>query len=507
MTTQAVAYIRVSSEGQMNSGYSMPQQENRIRDFAASNGLDVVAWFSEARSAKPNAKRPEWNKMMALCRERPDIKVALVYKDNRATRNLTDFAALDEGLGVRLIAVDDPLPNTPRGRFNQVVGIAGGRQFLEDLSEWVTLGMRGKFEAGGIVTKAPIGYRNVARGAAATGSARRSTVIVDEAKALIVQRAFERYATGDFSLFDISLLMAEEGHLNRKGKYVLPDNVRDMFQNPTYIGMTRWHGEVRPGLHPPLVSAELFDRVNKTLVERRREPGEKGSKTYLLRGLLRCDACGGSMTAETKTRGSYYHCFQTPGAPKCTVPWSRVDDLDRQMALLVEDIRLPPERAVKILGTLRARSADVERERQTRLSMIAKRLPDVADELDRLVTAYAAGKIPDRPYLAVKDELVLETARLTEERNRLNAGGEDRPAEAERAVRKATDLATRFAEAHSVADKKAVLTTFIRRIHVQGKVLVRIEYHEPYQLLLGSAAHAALGDDTVRALLGLTNAT
>jgi len=504
MTTKAVAYIRVSSEDQMKSGYSMQQQEKRIREFAAQNALDIVAWFHEARSAKPNAKRPEWDKVMALCREQRDIKVALVYKDNRAMRNMTDFAALDEGLGVRLIAVDDPLPDTPRGRFNQVVGIAGGRQFVEDLAEWVTLGMRGKFEAGGIVTKAPVGYRNVARGAAATGAARRSTVVVDEKKAPIVARAFERYATGDASLFDISLLMAEEGHMSRKGRIVSTDVVRNIFRNPTYIGMTRWHGEVRPGLHPPLVSVELFDRVNRVLVERSREPGEKGNKIYLLRGLLRCDACGRPMTAETKARGSYYHCFQAPDTVKCAVPWSRVDDLDRQMAVLVEDIRLPPERAVQIVGALHALSAEAEHERETRLSAIAKRLPDVAAELNRLVTAYAAGKVPDSAYLTVKDDLVMETARLTEERDRLTAGGGDRLADAEHHVRKATAMAARFAAERSVADKKAVLVEFIRRIHVKDKTIVRIEYHEPYQLLLGSAAHAATGDDIVRALLGLT---
>jgi len=505
MTTKAVAYIRVSSEDQKKTGYSLPHQDKRIREYAEKANLELVAWFGEARSAKPNAKRPEFNKLVAYLREHREVRVILVNKDDRAMRNASDFGLVTEELGVHIVSVADPLPDTPLGRLTQMFGIGVAKYFVENLSQVVKGGMREKFESGGIVGKAPVGYLNLSRGA--LGGKRRSEVIVDEVKAPIVRSAFERYATGQWSLFDIALLMAQDGHVSAVGKPMTREYIAKMLRNPTYLGMTRCKGEVRPGLHPALISVALFDRVAAELARRQNDHGEKGTKHYLLRGLLRCADCGGSLTAEDKVRGSYYHCFTALRQDKCVAPWSPVATLDRQAGMLVNDLRLPPDKAVELIGLLHRLCGEAAAERTKRLSAITERLPNLEQELDRLVTAFAAGKIPDEAYLTVKDRLVLERARLDEERDRLAGADTDRQVEAERVIRRAASLAARYEAETSLADKKAVLAEVVKHFIVHDKAITDITYHHPYELLLGSAAHAVSGDETVRALLGLSTAT
>lgn len=53
----AVIYARVSSKEQECEGYSIDAQLKLLRDFAASNGLEVVKEYQEAESAKGEGRR------------------------------------------------------------------------------------------------------------------------------------------------------------------------------------------------------------------------------------------------------------------------------------------------------------------------------------------------------------------------------------------------------------------------------------------------------------------
>ena len=68
MTIQAISYIRVSTDKQGKSGYGLKDQKNRILEFCASEGIDVVAEFCDVDSGSKD-ERPQLMKAIALAKE------------------------------------------------------------------------------------------------------------------------------------------------------------------------------------------------------------------------------------------------------------------------------------------------------------------------------------------------------------------------------------------------------------------------------------------------------
>ena len=55
--TNAILYVRVSTDEQADRGYSLRDQEERLKAYASIHGIEVKAIFREDHSAK-NFNRP-----------------------------------------------------------------------------------------------------------------------------------------------------------------------------------------------------------------------------------------------------------------------------------------------------------------------------------------------------------------------------------------------------------------------------------------------------------------
>ena len=117
-----------------------------------------------------------------------------------------------------------------------------------------------------------------------------------------------------------------------------------MVRNPLYCGQVRHKGEVYPGEHDGIVTKREFKKVQAQLEKNRRNGGAcaRNRHAFLLRGLLRCSACGASYSPTTTKKGSrvyrYYTCasaqkrgWQT--CPQPSIQAKRIEDL------IVEQVR------------------------------------------------------------------------------------------------------------------------------------------------------------------------
>ncbi len=119
-----------------------------------------------------------------------------------------------------------------------------------------------KAAQGGWPARAPFGYRNVRR----DGPGRRGqSVLEPDEQAPLVAWAFERYAAGSLSVSALTGQLAEKGLRNRLGNPLGISAVHRMLRNPVYVGVVRWRGVEREGIHHPLVSRALFERVQSVL--------------------------------------------------------------------------------------------------------------------------------------------------------------------------------------------------------------------------------------------------
>jgi DNA invertase Pin-like site-specific DNA recombinase len=102
-----VAYRRVSTRGQGQSGLGLEGQELAIAAYAAATACAVIASYTEVESGKKN-DRPELARAMAHARRsRATLAIA---KLDRLSRNVAFLANLMEG-GVDFVACDQPNAN------------------------------------------------------------------------------------------------------------------------------------------------------------------------------------------------------------------------------------------------------------------------------------------------------------------------------------------------------------------------------------------------------------
>lgn len=102
-----VAYERVSTARQGQSGLGLEAQRRQIAEFAATRGAEVLARFTEVESGR-KADRPELAK--ALHHAKVTGATLVIAKLDRLSRNAAFLLALRDS-GVEFVAVDMPEAN------------------------------------------------------------------------------------------------------------------------------------------------------------------------------------------------------------------------------------------------------------------------------------------------------------------------------------------------------------------------------------------------------------
>lgn len=312
------AYIRVSDERQ--DEYSPDSQLKKIREYAAKEGYiipDEYVFYDDGISGKSTKKRDDFNRMIAIAKEKTHpFDVIYVWKFSRFARNQEEsmvYKNLLRKKGVSVVSVSEPIPEGHYGTLIERVIEWMDEFYLVNLGTEVMRGMTEKASRGEPVVAPPYGYK--------MGN---NVYVVDTegGTADIVREIFERYASGEKQRA-IAVAMGEKGVRTRYGNR--PDNrwVEYLLRNPAYIGKIRWStGGIRAvsrkdydnenimvvdAQHEPIISVELFEKVQKLLDEqkkrypkysRREQPIE-----YMLKGLVRCSSCGGTLIMSSATSG------------------------------------------------------------------------------------------------------------------------------------------------------------------------------------------------------------
>jgi site-specific DNA recombinase len=113
-----------------------------------------------------------------------------------------------------------------------------------------------------------------------------------------------------------------------------------VLRNRIYIGEFDYVGETYQGIHEPLVTREIWERVQEILDGRHEKKHRKITHDFAFSGLVNCGHCGCSLVGEgKKARYTYYHCTGYRG--KCAEPYTREEILERQFAEGLREIVTP----------------------------------------------------------------------------------------------------------------------------------------------------------------------
>jgi len=409
---RAGLYARVSTDEQAEEGHSIEAQLRVMRDFARRKGWQVVEEYVDAGYSGKTDRRPAFQRLIADARA-GHVDVIVVHKLDRFSRSLFDilkyFREL-EAQGVLLASATEVWDfTTPHGRAHFHILAVFAQWYSDNLSAETKKGKQQRALEGKYNGRLPFGYRKGPEGLA--------VVVPEEAE--VIRMAFEAYSTGGYSDQKIADLMNEQGLPTRTGRRWSKDSVRDFLQNAFYVGYVKYHGDLLPGLHEPIISQELFDKCQQVRRSRRGAPRSHSPRlrTYMLNKLIRCCECRRKLRAQSSAGHRYYREMSYQRGLECSRSSIGVvaDIPEEQVGEVFMAFRLPEDWQEEIRQQVMA--AD---ERQ----QLLERRKRLEEKLRRIGNLYRDLVISDDQYRRERDAIRAELDALVipDEREVVEAG-------------------------------------------------------------------------------------
>ena len=302
-----ITYRRVSSKEQ-EKGYSLEAQDIFLKEYALKHNIKIIADFCEAESAKRSGRK-QFNEMIKYLKEHPKTAL-LVEKTDRIYRNLKDYVVIDDlmnnGLELHLAkenVVMSEHSNSHEKLFH-ALKVVLAKNYIDNLREESSKGQIQKAKDNIYPTKAPLGYINEP-----DEITKKPIIKIDFERAKYVQKAFELYASGDFSALAINNILYNEGLRTPKGRKYAKSTIERMFKNIFYIGKFEYRGIVcEHAQHPPLIDERLFYKV-QARINNASDKARSHNVDFAYSNIIKCGVCGGVLTGELKKgKYIYYHC-------------------------------------------------------------------------------------------------------------------------------------------------------------------------------------------------------
>ncbi len=416
-TSKAVLYARVSSKEQEKEGFSIPSQLKLLTGYAAEKGFTVLQKYVDVETAK-QAGRPSFTEMVSFLRtetkaQTPEnvCRVLLVEKIDRLYRNLRDWVTLDDlDLEIHLVKENIIISRDSRSseKFIHGIKVLMAKNYVDNLSEETKKGMLEKAAQGLYPSFAPLGYINMECGG-------KRHIQPDPRLAPLIQKTFEWYSTGNYSLQEVIDRAYAEGLVYRKtGAKVYKSAIHKILTNPIYHGGFNWAGKHYRGKHEPIITKELFDSVQIALAHRGRHLTRHQRHNWAFQGLLSCGHCGCTLTAEIKKgRFVYYHCTGHKG--KCPERYAREEEVARQFGNALRAIRMDDEVLKWVVTALKESHGDERRHHDEAIARLQRQCQRLQTRLDAMYVDKLDGKVSQDFFDCKNDEWRTEQADILRE--------------------------------------------------------------------------------------------
>jgi site-specific DNA recombinase len=325
---KAVGYTRVSTENQLDN-FSIPEQEDAIREYCRQNGFHLVNIYNEgAGSGASLEDREVFIEMLQNVLSSNNIDYIIVHKQDRFARNQVEALYLLNLLqehGKNLICIADNI-NTENETAKLFFSI---KAMIAEQERWninfnTKKGMKKRAESGLFNGGRVYGYITTPS----------KTLEIHPEQAKIVRFIFEKYAIENWGYKKIASFLNRQGIKTLNNREWTINGIKTILTNPIYVGFIRWgqyknwnkrrrKGKADPiiskGQHQPIISTELWNKTQEILQVRSHMPQKLHHGSYFLSGLLKCPQCGASMVQHKSGGGKYkyYQCSNNKNGKRC----------------------------------------------------------------------------------------------------------------------------------------------------------------------------------------------
>ncbi|MCD6405219.1 MAG: recombinase family protein [Planctomycetes bacterium] len=430
-----------------------------------------------------NMDRPALKRLLADV-EAGKIECIVVYKVDRLSRSLLDFARIMETLDkqhVSFVSVTQQFNTThSMGRLTLNILLSFAQFEREIIAERTSDKMSAARRKGRWVGGRPVlGYDIAPEG---------GRLVVNEGEAARIRAIFEIY-------IERQSLIATVKELNRRGwttkrwitrkgresggRPFTKDTLFRLLTNPIYLGKVRHKGNLYEGAHDAVVNEVIWLRAGELL----RRNGRTGGKTVrnkygaLLKGILYCEPCGAAMVHAYTSRGTkryrYYVCgrAQKQGWDSCPTKSLPAGEIERFVVDRIRCIGSDPQLAAEAFKQAqeenRRRLAELEREKRG----LEADLKRYATRVRRLIKEIGPGASANSPQTAelasLQERMRLAEQRATEVRNEIIAKGMELVDQRELAA--ALSIFDPVWESLSPREQARVMQLLVERVGYDGR--------------------------------------
>jgi site-specific DNA recombinase len=398
---RCAVYTRKSSEEGLEQEFnSLDAQREACESYITSQKpegwLLVPDRYDDGGISGATLERPALKRLLADIEARR-VDVVVVYKIDRLSRALMDFAKLVEVFernDVTFVSVTQSFnTTTSMGRLtlNVLLSFAQFEREVigERIRDKIAASRRKGMWMGGFV---PLGY-----------DVKDRKLVVNEAAAKTVRMIYDRF-TKIGSVTTLVRALRTEGVTGKYGKLVDKGYLYKLLNNRTYIGLAVHKGTAYRGEHEAIISQALWDKVHSILGDspRQRAARTRAQTPALLKGLI-FGPTGCAMTpTHTRKNGKLYRYYVSTDVLKhdaktCTVRRVPAAEIESAVIDQVRGLLRSPEIIVRTWRVAR-QSLDGLSESDVREAL--KRLDPLWDELFPAEQARVVQLLVDRVDVA-----------------------------------------------------------------------------------------------------------
>jgi site-specific DNA recombinase len=320
-------YKRVSTLDQKREGFSLGEQEEKLKEFRKFKGYEIYKVYADEGISAKNDKRPAYQEMIRDVKDKK-INVIVAFKLDRLTRSVYDIEKLmkfvnDNDCDIDCMA-DESNTTTSNGRMVMRIMTSVSQNEIEKCSERTKFGMVGAIKAGHIPNKCPLGFKR-----------NNKKLVPDPLTKDIVIRVFDLYLEGK-SYQTIANIYNEEkvlGKTNWRDSTINHIITNELYKGDYLHGKRTKKPTYYENVVEPIVSKQKWEDCQYQ--KQRNARHYERTSTYLFTNKLKCSKCGKFLggCATTKKNGTKYYYYK---CEKCKTYFSEADIEERLKGFLIE---------------------------------------------------------------------------------------------------------------------------------------------------------------------------
>lgn len=370
-------YIRVSTFDQAREGFSLGEQEERLKEFCKFKRYNIYKVYQDAGISAKNDKRPAYQEMIEDVKK-GNINVIVALRLDRLTRSVYDIEKLmkfvnDYECDIDCMA-DESNTTTSNGRMVMRIMTSVSQNEIEKCSERTKFGMAGAIKNGHIPNRTGLGFKR-----------KNKKLVPDPLTKDIIVRIFDLYLEGK-SHQAIANIYNKEKVLGKTNWY--DSTIQKILSNELYKGdyvngKRTKHPTYYENVIEPIVSKEKWESCQYQKLRNARH--YERTATYLFTNKLKCSKCGNFLGghATTKTNGKKYYYYK---CNTCKTYFNEIDIEKELKAFMLElakqDDLINNYYTPFIKSKLEDKTEDYK-----------KGIKELDKQLDRIKTAYIKGVV------------------------------------------------------------------------------------------------------------------